>query len=62
MRKEIKVSNKVYVVSRPRENKFGWTPDLTDAARYGTLEVVFESNDKPAGKSGDVSQVASSPS
>jgi len=34
--------SKVYVVTRPRENKFGWTPDLTDATRYGSLEVVFE--------------------
>ena len=41
------MSNKVYVVSRPRENKFGWTPDLTDATRYGTLEVIFESHEKP---------------
>jgi|TARA_R100001082_G_C4366112_1_gene162024 hypothetical protein len=47
MRKETKVNSKVYVVSRPRENKFGWTPDLTDATRYGALEIVFESNDKP---------------
>ena len=39
--------SKVYVVTRPRENKFGWTPDLTDAARYGKLEVVFEPNEKP---------------
>ena len=39
--------SKVYVVTRPRENKFGWTPDLTDAARYGSLEVVFEPEDKP---------------
>ena len=38
---------KVYVVNRPVKNKFGWTPDLTDAARYGSLEVVFEPEDKP---------------
>ncbi len=38
---------RVYVVNRPVRNKFGWTPDLSDAARYGTLEVVFEENDKP---------------
>tara|TARA_R100000742_G_C4279336_1_gene103636 strand:+ start:1119 stop:1505 length:387 start_codon:yes stop_codon:yes gene_type:complete len=37
---------KVYVVSRPTQNKFGWTPDLTDAARYGELEVVFEASEK----------------
>ena len=37
----------VYVVNRPVKNKFGWTPDLTDAARYGKLEVVFEANEKP---------------
>ena len=38
---------KVYVVNRPVKNKFGWTPDLTDAARYGSLEVVFEPEYKP---------------
>jgi len=38
---------KVYVVQRPVKNKFGWVPDLTDAARYGALEVVFEQNDRP---------------
>ena len=38
---------KVYVVNRPVKNKFGWTPDLTDAARYGSLEIVFEPNEKP---------------
>ena len=38
---------KVYVVNRPIKNKFGWVPDLTDASRYGALEVVFEANDKP---------------
>jgi hypothetical protein len=37
----------VYIVQRPRENKFGWTPDLTDASRYGALEVVFEEADRP---------------
>lgn len=37
----------VYVVQRPRKNKFGWVPDLTDAARYGTLKIVFEDNDNP---------------
>ena len=38
---------KVFVVNRPTKNKFGWTPDLSDASRYGALEVVFEENDKP---------------
>ena len=38
---------KVYVVNRPVKNKFGWTPDLTDATRYGTIEVIFEPNEKP---------------
>ena len=38
---------KVYIVQRPIQNKFGFTPDLTDAARYGELDVVFESSDKP---------------
>tara|TARA_R110000787_G_C13246265_1_gene428853 strand:- start:73 stop:429 length:357 start_codon:yes stop_codon:yes gene_type:complete len=37
----------VYIVTRPRENKFGWTPDLTDAARYGKIAIVFENEDKP---------------
>jgi hypothetical protein len=37
----------VYIVQRPMENKFGWTPDLTDASRYGDMEVVFEASDKP---------------
>ena len=38
---------KVYVVNRPVKNKLGWTPDLTDAARYGSLEIIFEPNEKP---------------
>jgi hypothetical protein len=46
LRKDRKMP-KVYVVNRPQKNKFGWTPDLSDASRYGALEVVFESNDKP---------------
>ena len=25
---------KVYVVNRPTKNKFGWTPDLSDASRF----------------------------
>tara|TARA_R110002096_G_scaffold143701_1_gene299969 strand:+ start:847 stop:1203 length:357 start_codon:yes stop_codon:yes gene_type:complete len=37
----------VYIVTRPRENKFGWTPDLTDAAKYGQMQVVFEPDEKP---------------
>ena len=37
----------VYIVTRPTENKFGWTPDLTDAARYGKMQVVFEPDDRP---------------
>ena len=32
---------KVFVVNRPIRNKFGWTPDLSDASRYGSIEVVF---------------------
>lgn len=47
LRKEYKMNNTVYIVTRPRENKFGWTPDLTDAARYGKLKIVFEPEDKP---------------
>ena len=39
--------SKVYVVNRPVKNKFGWTPDLSDASRYGTLEIIYEPNDKP---------------
>ena len=39
--------SKVYVVNRPTRNKFGWTPDLTDATRYGSLEIIFEPEDKP---------------
>ena len=39
--------SKVYVVNRPVINKFGWTPDLTDASRYGKLEIIFEPEDKP---------------
>jgi hypothetical protein len=39
--------SRVYVVNRPVKNKFGWVPDLSDASRYGTLEVVFEPQDKP---------------
>ena len=38
---------KVYVVNRPIKNKFGWCPDLSDASRYGALEIIFEANDKP---------------
>ena len=37
----------VYIVTRPTENKFGWTPDLTDAARYGKMQVVFEPDTRP---------------
>lgn len=37
----------VYVVTRPRENKFGWTPDLSDATKYGKLQVIFEPDEKP---------------
>tara|TARA_R100001163_G_C5064534_1_gene202202 strand:+ start:3015 stop:3383 length:369 start_codon:yes stop_codon:yes gene_type:complete len=37
----------VYIVQAPRENKFGWTPDLTDAARYGKMVSVFEPHEKP---------------
>ena len=47
IRKEYKMTSTVYIVSRPRENKFGWTPDLTDAARYGKLKIIFEPEDKP---------------
>ena len=39
--------SKVYVVNRPVKNKFNWTPDLTDATRYGALEIIFEPDDKP---------------
>ena len=42
------MTNTVYIVTRPRENKFGWTPDLTDAAKYADkMQVVFEPEDKP---------------
>ena len=37
----------VWVVSRVGVNKFGWTPDLSDASRYGIMRVVFESDDRP---------------
>ena len=47
LRKEYKMTSTVYIVSRPRENKFGWTPDLTDAARYGKIKIIFEPEDKP---------------
>ena len=47
LRKEYEMTSTVYIVTRPRENKFGWTPDLTDAARYGKLKIVFEPEDKP---------------
>ena len=40
-------TNTVYIVTRPRENKFGWTPDLSDASRYGKLKIIFEPEDKP---------------
>ena len=43
----IEIMPKVYVVNRPVKNKFGWSPDLTDASRYGTIEIVFEPTDKP---------------
>ena len=39
--------SKVFVVSRPTVNKFGWTPDLSDASRYGKLEVVLDPNEQP---------------
>ena len=41
------MDNTVYIVTRPTENKFGWTPDLTDAARYGKMQVVFEPDTRP---------------
>ena len=41
------MTNTVYIVTRPIENKFGWTPDLTDAARYGIFKIIFEPEDKP---------------
>ena len=41
------MNSTVYIVTRPTENKFGWTPDLTDAARYGKMQVVFEPDDRP---------------
>jgi len=41
------MNNTVYIVTRARENKFGWTPDLTDASRYGKLKIIFEPEDKP---------------
>ena len=37
----------VYIVQRPKMNKFGWVPDLTDASRYGKLIPIFEDNDNP---------------
>ncbi|MAN64555.1 MAG: hypothetical protein CML19_08105 [Pusillimonas sp.] len=37
----------VYVVQRPTQNKFGWTPDLSDAAKYGELEIIFEPSEQP---------------
>ena len=39
--------SKVYIVNRPVKNKFGWVPDLTDASRYGSLEIIFEPDEKP---------------
>jgi hypothetical protein len=39
--------SKVFVINRPIKNKFGWTPDLSDATRYGSMEVIFEPEDKP---------------
>ena len=39
--------SKVFVVSRPTQNKFGWTPDLSDAAKYGELEIIFEASEQP---------------
>ena len=49
LRKEETMTSTVYIVTRPRENKFGWTPDLTDAARYGKLKIVFEPEDSQKG-------------
>jgi hypothetical protein len=37
----------VYIVQRPKMNKYGWVPDLTDASRYGKLVPIFEDNDNP---------------
>lgn len=47
LRKEYNMTKTVYIVTRPIENKFGWTPDLTDAARYGIFKIIFEPEDKP---------------
>jgi len=47
LRKDESVTSTVYIVTRPTENKFGWTPDLTDASRYGKFSVIFEPEDRP---------------
>jgi hypothetical protein len=45
--KAMSMDDTVYVVQRPKENKFGWTPDLSDAGRYGKIKILFEDGDKP---------------
>jgi hypothetical protein len=37
----------VYIVQTPTKNKFGWTPNLTDAARFGKMIPVFSEKDEP---------------
>jgi hypothetical protein len=39
---------KVYIVQRPIQNKYGFTPDLTDASRYVpvSLEMRKVKNDE----------------
>lgn len=41
------VDKRVFVVSRPTVNKFGFTPNLSSAQQYGRLEIVFEQSDNP---------------
>ena len=37
----------VYIITALRENKFGWTPDISDATKYGKLKIIFESSERP---------------
>jgi hypothetical protein len=38
---------RVFITQQPAPNRSGWTPNLTPAAKYGALEFVFASEDKP---------------
>jgi hypothetical protein len=37
----------VFVIQQPRPNYRGWQPDLEPAKKFGTLEYIFNTDDRP---------------